>query len=71
MEQNTTLDTIVSPAQITDVDTLCHCVGCDLNTQEKAQTRIEIILNYLQEWNVIKEYDADRLDWIFSDEETY
>ena len=71
MEQNTTLDTIVPPVQITDVDTLCHCVGCTLETPEKAQTRIEIILNYLQEWNVIKEYDADRLDWIFSDEETY
>ena len=49
------------------VEDLCKLVGS--KDEPIAQARIEAILNYLQKWNVIEEYDADKLDWIFSDEE--
>lgn len=49
------------------VEDLCKLVGS--KDESIAQARIEAILIYLQKWNVIEEYDADKLDWIFSDEE--
>ena len=57
--------------RITDVEGLCNAVGCNLENELTAQQRIENILNYLQETGVIKEYNADKLDWVFSDEEIY
>ena len=59
----------MKPKTITTVEELCETVGETLNTQDEAQMKIESILNYLQEWGVIEEYNADRLDWVFSDEE--
>lgn len=56
---------------ISDVEGLCNIVGCDIADEETAQMKIESILNYLQEWGVIKEYNADKLDWVFSDEQAY
>ena len=43
--------------------------GESLNSQDEAQMKIESILNYLQDCGVINHYNADRLDWVFSDEE--
>lgn len=57
--------------RITDVEGLCNAVGCNLENELTAQQKIESILNYLQETGVIKEYNADRLDRVFSDEEVY
>lgn len=55
------------PPRITNVDDLCKHVGTD--NEVCAQARIEAILDYLQDWGVIDHYNADRLDWIFSDNE--
>ena len=57
--------------RITDIEGLCNAVGCNIENEMTAQQRIESILNYLQETGVIKEYNADRLDRVFSDEEVY
>jgi hypothetical protein len=57
--------------KITDVEMLCNAVGCTLANEELAQMKIEQILNYLQENGVITSYNADKLDWVFSDECTY
>lgn len=59
------------PAKIQDVESLCNAVGCSIDDEEQAQVKLEQILNYLQEWGVIKNYDADRLDWVFSDEQCH
>lgn len=57
--------------KITDVEMLCNAVGCTLANEELAQMKIEQILNYLQDNGVIASYNADKLDWVFSDECTY
>lgn len=57
--------------KITDVEMLCNAVGCTLANEELAQMKIEQILNYLQENGVITSYNADKLDWVFSDECIY
>ena len=57
--------------RITDVEGLCNAVGCHLENELTAQQKIESILNYLQDMGVIKEYNADRLDKVFSNEENY
>ena len=59
----------MKPKTITTVEELCGTVGETLNTQDEAQMKIESILNYLQDCGVIEEYNTDRLDWIFSDNE--
>jgi len=57
------------PVKITTVEELCEMAGESLNSQDEAQMKIESILNYLQDCGVIDHYNADRLDWVFSDEE--
>ena len=57
--------------KITDVEMLCNAVGNTLENEELAQMKIEQILNYLQDNGVITSYNADKLDWVFSDECTY
>ena len=59
----------MKPKTLTTVEELCETVGENLDTQDEAQMKIESILNYLQDFGVIDRYDADRLDWIFSDTE--
>ncbi len=59
----------MKPKTFTTVEELCETVGENLDTQDDAQMKIESILNYLQDWGVIGQYNADRLDWIFSDAE--
>lgn len=56
---------------ITCVEELCTMVGCTLENEETAQMKIEQILNYLQDNNVISGYNADKLDWLFSDDQCY
>lgn len=56
---------------IRDIEKLCQVVGCVLSEEQFAQKKIEEILLYLREWNVIEDFDEDRLDWIFSEEQTY
>jgi hypothetical protein len=57
--------------KITSVEELCNLVGCTLENEETAQMKVEQILNYLHDNGVITEWNADVLDWVFSDEETY
>jgi hypothetical protein len=57
--------------KITSVEELCNLVGCTLENEETAQMKVEQILNYLQDNGVITEWNADKLDWVFSDEEIY
>lgn len=59
----------MKPKTLTTVEELCETVGENLDTQDEAQMKIESILNYLQDLGVIDRYDADRLDWIFSNTE--
>ena len=59
----------MQPKTLTTVEELCETVGENLDTQDEAQMKIESILNYLQDLGVIDRYDADRLDWIFSNTE--
>lgn len=59
----------MKPKTLTTVEELCETVGENLDTQDEAQMKIESILNYLQDLGVIDQYNADRLDWIFSDAE--
>jgi hypothetical protein len=57
--------------KITCVEELCNVVGCTLANEDTAQARIESILNYLQDNGVISKYNADKLDWMFSDDCCY
>lgn len=57
--------------KITYVEELCNAVGCTLENEETAQMKVEQILNYLQDNGVIAEWNADKLDWVFSNEEIY
>lgn len=57
--------------KITDIEMLCNAVGCTLANEDTAQMKIEQILNYLQDNNVISGYNADKLDWLFSNECAY
>lgn len=57
--------------KITNVEELCNLVGCTLENEETAQMKVEQILNYLQDNGVITEWNANKLDWMFGDEETY
>ena len=56
---------------IHNVEELCEAVGCTLAGSELAQEKIESILDYLIEWGVINQYSADKIDWIFSDEQSF
>lgn len=58
------------PKIITSVDELCGILNYTMDDQDRAQMNIESILNYLQDCGVIDHYNADRLDWIFSDNES-
>ena len=53
------------------VEDLCNTVGCSLQEEEYAQMKIEQILDYLQQWQVIDGYKASALDFIFSQEQAY
>lgn len=57
--------------KITNVEELCNAVGCTLETEDNAQMKVEQILDYLLSFGVITHYDANKLDWVFGDEETY
>lgn len=57
--------------KITNVEELCKIVGGTLELEDTAQARVEQILNYLQDNGVITHYNADKLDWLFSNECTY
>lgn len=61
----------MKPKKICTVEELCEAVGCSLDEQETAQMRIESILSRLDDWNVIDGFSEDRLDWVFSGDETY
>ena len=56
---------------ITTVEDLCHAFSQPLNQHEVVQARLERVLEYLVEQNVIEYYDEERLDWVFSDECCY
>lgn len=53
------------------LEELCNLVGNKLSQQDTAQAKIESMLDYLQEWNIIPFYNADKLDWLFGNDESY
>lgn len=55
----------------TTVEDICRLVGCSLSEQDTAQHKIEMLLSYLSDNNIIEKYDEDRLDCLFSDNEKY
>ena len=56
---------------ISTVEDLCNIVGETIEHEIKAQQKIESILLYLCNQGVINEYNEDKLDWLFSDAESY
>lgn len=56
---------------ITTVEDLCHAFSQPLNQHEVVQARLERILDYLYENDIIGNYRADMLDNLFSDEQCY
>ena len=56
---------------IYNVEDLCFAFSQPLSQQDVVQERLEHILDYLIENNVIDGYDADKLDWLFSNEQCY
>ena len=60
-----------TPPIYTCVEDICVAVNCGIEHEDNAQQIIEGILNYLQECDVIKEYNADRLDFVFGNDEVY
>lgn len=59
------------PPVLTCVEDLCEMVGYDIKHELEAQMKIEGMLNYLQKCGVIEEYNADRLDYVFGNDEPY
>ena len=60
-----------APPTYTCAEDICIAVGYDIKHELKASLRVEGILNYLQEQGVIETYNADRLDYIFGNDEPY
>jgi paraquat-inducible protein B len=60
-----------SSSSIATFEDLCMIVGCSLDNQQEAQLKIEQMLMYLHHRGVIKGFNEDKLDWIFSDEQSY
>lgn len=56
---------------ITTVEDLCHAFSQPLNQHEVVQARLERVLEYLYENDIIDSYRADMLDYLFSDEQCY
>lgn len=56
---------------ITTVEDLCHAFSQPLNQHEVVQARLERVLEYLYENDIIDNYRADMLDYLFSDEQCY
>ena len=59
------------PPKLTCVEDLCLMVGCDIKHELTASLKVEGMLNYLQEQGVIETYNADRLDYVFGNDEPY
>ena len=56
---------------ITTVEDLCHAFSQPLNQHEVVQARLERVLDYLYENDIIDNYRVDMLDYLFSDEQCY
>ena len=54
---------------ITTVEDACHAFSQPLSNADMVQAKIERLLDYLQEEGVIDGYKADRLDWVFGNEQ--
>ena len=52
---------------ITTVEDLCHAFSQPLNQHEVVQARLERVLEYLYENDIIDNYRANMLDYLFSD----
>lgn len=53
---------------ITTAEDLCHAFSQPLNQHEVVQARLERVLEYLYENDIIDNYRANMLDYLFSDE---
>lgn len=62
---------VVKYDKIYTVEDVCHAFSQPLNQHEVVQARLERVLEYLVEQNVIEYYDEEKLDWVFSDECSY
>lgn len=56
---------------IIDIEDLCNAFDLTIEKQDEVQERVEHILFFLSNQGVIKEYDTNRLDYIFSNNENY
>lgn len=56
---------------IIDIEDLCNAFDLTIEEQDEVQERVENILFFLSNQGVIKEYDTNRLDYIFSNNENY
>lgn len=66
-------ETIVSnlPPTLTCIEDVILIVGCSIRSEYEAEQKVKGLLNYLQEQKVIKEYNANRLDYLFGNDEPY
>ena len=53
------------------VEDICQLVGCSIDNQERAQEKIEQLLMALRNLGVISGFNEDKLDLVFSDEQSY
>lgn len=60
-----------SSLSIDTIEDLCRWVGCSIDNQQEAQLKIEQLLIYLHHCGVIENFNEDKLDWLFSDEQSY
>lgn len=58
-------------SNISTLEDLCSLLGCSINEQEEVQIKIEKLLMYLRSYGIIDRFDEDKLDWLFSDEQSY
>ena len=56
---------------IIDIEGLCNAFDLTIEEQDEVQERVEHILFFLSNQGVIKDYDSNRLDYIFSNNENY
>lgn len=55
--------------KICDVEDLCFMFSQPLSQQDVVQQKLERILDYMVEQGAIDRYNADRLDWMFGNEQ--
>ncbi len=58
-------------SSINTVEDLCILIGCSINEQKEAQLKIEQMLMYLHKYGIINGFNEDKIDWLFSNDQSY